>query len=515
MNAISKPLHDDKADRLCELFEGSDTKHGTYIRKLELIGDKMEMKDAAGNGAQDRRGPATAALWRLHLEGAKPLGVHPLRSDGTCRWGVVDLDGKDVDGGYAAIGHADLVDACEREKLPLVVCRSKSGGAHLYLFLADWTPQAAVGRVLTAMAARLGYPEAETFPPEQGIGNWVNMPYLGGDECDRYCVIKDRPLGISVSEFIDWAEANKVSASQLASLGRHRREKIPDNSGPERAARELARCVAEIEGQGEGGRANLLNKHAFKMGTMVGAGWIGEDEVFGALLKAATVGSGTPLSYPEATGHITNGLKAGGKEPAEEDADADRKPSIDLLIVWTGGSEPIWELHLRGWPPIKMTVREAMNYRHFNTRCAEAGIGPFRPLKEAEWNDLLAEALRGAERREIPKDETVEYQFEQLLHDFLFDRHHGTTMLHDEDADRVYFKVASLADHAGRTGGELRHATAHKLGTMLNRLVAPSDQGKTTKKIKGRDVELRWVRMSRFDRQTEPLSVPPVPGEPI
>ncbi|MER8678308.1 hypothetical protein [Mesorhizobium sp. M0037] len=527
MNAMSQPEAAnpliDKAASFHDVFAGSDEKHGKYHGPLRLVGDKMEMKDAGGNGAVTVPGPATAELWRLHLDGTVPLGVHPLRSDGMCRWGVIDLDGKDVDGGYAGINHADLVGACAKEGLPLVICRSKSGGAHLFLFLADWTPQASVGRALTHMAVRLGYPDADAYPPSQGVGNWINMPYFKGEESDRYCVKKGRPLGISVAEFIDWAETNKVSASQLAEIARPKRENRLDTDGPDRANRELMKLCLEIAGQRDGGRGVLLNKHAFKMGTMVGAGWIGEEEVFAALLRAASQDSVDPLPLGQVMGHIKNGLEAGREKPAEDDADADRYPKIDQLVVWTGGDEAEWEFRLAGWPPVQMTVREAMNFRHFNTRCAAEGIGPFRPLKELPWNDLLAEALRGAEVREIPQDETVEFQFQEMLYNFLFDRHHGTSMddaltgrpVHDEDADRVYFKVAGLRDHACRTSGEFRHATAHKLGTMLNGIGGPTDQGKTTKKIKGKTVELRWMRMSLFDKQTEPLSVPPVPGEPI
>jgi hypothetical protein len=44
------------------------------------------------------------------------------------RWGCIDIDS------YAGFDHQKLINKIKQFKLPLVVCRSKSGGAHVFLF---------------------------------------------------------------------------------------------------------------------------------------------------------------------------------------------------------------------------------------------------------------------------------------------------------------------------------------------------------------------------------------------
>jgi hypothetical protein len=150
----------EQASRLHELFAGDDEHHGTYDpARLHLVDGKMEMKDDKGNGARTVAGSPGIEEWRRHLEGSRPLGVRPLRGDGMCRWGVIDVDQYDIN-------HSDLAALVAREGLPLVTCRSKSGGAHLFLFLAEWAPAKQVNGALRTFAARLRLPpKVEIFPP--------------------------------------------------------------------------------------------------------------------------------------------------------------------------------------------------------------------------------------------------------------------------------------------------------------------------------------------------------------
>jgi hypothetical protein len=50
---------------------------------------------------------------------------------------------------------------------------------------------------------------------------------------------------------------------------------------------------------------------------------------------------------------------------------------------------------------------------------------------------------------------------------------------------------------------------------MLNDMGANGvDVGKTTKKLKGKTAELRWVRSNLFETQA-PLDLPPLPNNPV
>ena len=77
-------------------------------------------------------------------------------------------------------------------KLPLVVFRSKSGGAHVFLFTEVPVEAKIVRDKLLSISAILGYGGAEVFPKqielksEEDTGNFLNLPYFQGDKTTRY-----------------------------------------------------------------------------------------------------------------------------------------------------------------------------------------------------------------------------------------------------------------------------------------------------------------------------------------
>jgi len=132
------------------------------------------------NYAKTVRQPPTLELWEKHIKGERPLGVIPIRLDGKCKWGSIDVDQYDNDIPLELIGRV------KRRKFPLVPCRSKSGGLHLYLFLDDWAPAALLQPALERIAASLGVANSEIFPKQtelapgtDKLGNWILAPYFG------------------------------------------------------------------------------------------------------------------------------------------------------------------------------------------------------------------------------------------------------------------------------------------------------------------------------------------------
>ena len=110
--------------RLLEVFRGSGVAHGrTTVGRTGRNG-KAEAKSKVV------REPLTEEAVRLHIEGTQGIGSIPINSDNMCRFGALDIDTYDLN-------HKALSDKLKKLKLPLFHCRSKSGGAHLFLFLKD------------------------------------------------------------------------------------------------------------------------------------------------------------------------------------------------------------------------------------------------------------------------------------------------------------------------------------------------------------------------------------------
>ena len=167
-------------DRFQRLFSGLEDAHGQYA--------------CPNKGTTTVRRATSKTAWQRHFKGTDAgLGIPPLRRNGTVRFAALDVDDDKTD-------HAALARRVEDLGLPLVVCRSKSGGAHLYVFLTDDVPADNIRKKLQQWSEALGLanPDGrpiEIFPkqtklgpgPDQ-VGNWINLSYYGRDDTTRYAV---------------------------------------------------------------------------------------------------------------------------------------------------------------------------------------------------------------------------------------------------------------------------------------------------------------------------------------
>ena len=114
-------------ERFKNIFEGLDRAHGvTLVGESNGDGNKIKGKSFV------KREPVTDDLWQKHLDGKDSLGVIPINDDNKCKWGCIDIDS------YAGFDHKKLINKIKQFQLPLIVCRSKSGGAHVFLFTKDY-----------------------------------------------------------------------------------------------------------------------------------------------------------------------------------------------------------------------------------------------------------------------------------------------------------------------------------------------------------------------------------------
>jgi len=230
-------------ERFESIFRGLDSAYGTY--KIERQNDKNKM---VGKGFVSQN-PPIMALWQKHLDGIEPsLGIIPIRADNTCTWGAIDIDQYPLD-------HVQLVSKIAQLKLPLVVLRSKSGGAHVYAFVREPVPAADMQRYLTACAALLGEAGREIFPKQSEIliergdtGNYLNLPYFGGDRTTRYAVKQDGTAA-TLEEFFALHEANVQDGPLEAPQGSQKKDAAVSDGPP---------CLQALCAQGfpEGTRNN-------------------------------------------------------------------------------------------------------------------------------------------------------------------------------------------------------------------------------------------------------------------
>ena len=109
-----------------------------------------------------------------HIQGKLPaLGLVPIRpGTNDCKWGCIDIDEYNFD-------HKKIIQDIKKLKLPLVVFRSKSGGAHIFLFASEWIPARMMRTKLKMIAKALGYQGSEIFPKQDEVeeyGSFLNIP---------------------------------------------------------------------------------------------------------------------------------------------------------------------------------------------------------------------------------------------------------------------------------------------------------------------------------------------------
>ena len=269
--------------KLKEIFEGNNSAYGQLI----LTGSKTESGKAEGK-AFIKRQPIPDQLWEDHLAGKEPaLGVIPINENNECKWGCIDVDVYNLD-------HMAIMRNIKGMGFPLVTFRSKSGGAHLFLFAKEFISASLMQSKLKAMSEALGYAGSEIFPKQTEIlvergdtGNFLNLPYHGGIRGLRY-TFEAGGNAASLESFYSIYDEWSQTREQIESIVVKKAEVVeifPD--GPP--------CLNQLakEGFGEGSRNNALFNLAVYRKQADSDNW--EDKVMEDNQKYMT----PPLSFQE------------------------------------------------------------------------------------------------------------------------------------------------------------------------------------------------------------------------
>lgn len=452
-------MAEDVASRFMRLFAGYADAHGTYEReeKNTSKSGKMEIKKTA----RTVREPVTVELWREHLGGRRSLGVIPIRADGSCVWGCIDIDV------YDGLVHADLVKNVESRNFPLVVCRSKSGGAHVFLFLKEPTAAGDVQAMLRQVAAALGHGGSEIFPKQTQIlaergdlGNWLNMPYFGGDETNR-AGVKKTAATMSVSEFLRVAEATRATLDDLDV----KTEVVKDetlNDGPP--------CLQHLASAGfpEGTRNNGMFALGVFCKKKFGERWPEVLEKYNREYMRPPLDSGEMVDLIKRlekkdyhyrckdspiVEHCNSTLCRTRRYGVGGGSAAGSYPNIGGLSV-LDTEPPLWFVDVDG-RRVEVTTEQLQNYRLFQKVCMEKLHVCYQNLTQNTWVGMVGETMQQVTKIEAPPDTSIHGYFLELLEEFCVNRHRAETReglaggkpWEDEETGKIFFKLSGLTKH--------------------------------------------------------------------
>lgn len=526
------------AERLLTLFAGSAAGHGTHGVPTQN-GLKWEIKTTA----QTVRGPATLELWEAHLRGTAPLGVVPVREDSTCSWASIDVDQYDV----------DLIDIIRRvvdAALPLIPCRSKSGGLHLFLFLAEAVPAGVVQDVMKKLAARLGLAKSEIFPKqaevltERGdVGNWIVMPYYGdtyGGKIREQLGLKKNGTEMTLPEFLRAAEGARLVPERFDALRAEVNLVVPvvaenRKRGATAKGREPSQPFADgpvcLQHLVSGGKMGDGRKRTlFMMGLYYKradpANWKTRTEAANALFFAPALPSEEVTTVVRSLGKKDYEYTC-REEPMCSHCDA-RLCATRRVGVGGGGhypaiaglskldtDPPVWFLDV-GDRRYEASTDQLLNYARMMILFAERGNKVYRPMKQVDWIESLRQPMDDAVIIAAPADAGRAGQLFEILEDFLVNKWRGEVRgdllrakpWEDVEAQRHYFRLQDLQKILVREG--LRDLTRGQIVTAIQRLGGGHHQFN----IDGKNVYVWWVP-SDVAQAIPTLAVTPPPRDPI
>ena len=404
------------------IFEGLDRAHGvTKVGESNGEGNKIKGKSFV------KREPITDELWLKHLQGTESLGVIPINDDNKCKWGCIDIDS------YTGFDHKQLIQKINKLKLPLIVFRSKSGGAHVFLFTSDYVSAKSMQDKLTEIKAVLGYGGSEVFPKQTELkskddtGNFLNLPYFSGDDTTRYAFDKEGG-GATLKDFYELYETNKVIDVESIVVVRPQSEY---DDGPP--------CIEVLAMNkiGEGGRNNAL----FHYGVYAKQKWPSEWKSKVILFNATAMEK--PLSDTEVQIIVNQhdkkewGYKCNDQpmcSMCDKTLCRTRKYGIGQDIMFPGLTDlqvidledPYYYLNVDGERLYLENVKYLRQQSLFQEACMKQLR--FRPptLKEKDWVLITNLLLNNAEVTEPAQGMRTEDQLQNHLEEFCLNRQVST-----------------------------------------------------------------------------------------
>ncbi len=493
----------DIATRFMNLFRGLETAHGRY----EITNIKRQDGKLKGKAATIKR-PVTLDLWQSHLAGETGIGIVPITENSTCYFGAIDVDV------YMGLEITDIIKKIEMFNVPLVPCRSKSGGCHLFIFVKQEVKAALMQSKLKEMAAALGYGDCEIYPRQTeiladrgDIGQWLNMPYFDNVRGGRYGI---KPSGekYTPADFLDYAESMRLTQEQLENFTVKLSDDLSD--GPP--------CLQHLIMQGfpEGTR----NDGLFNLGVYTRFAfpdnWKHKVEELNAKYMVP------PLKSAEIQGVLKSLSRKDymytcNKSPIKPHCNSTLCRTRKYGVGNNGGlpilsnltkyntDPPIWFVDVEG-ARLELTTDDLQSQARFQKRCMECLNTMPSQVNKTAWQQVIQHLMDSVQVIEAPVDASSSGQLMELLERFCTQKAQAQT---DDEIllgrpmtkdNKHYFRLSDFMAYLERH--HFREFKVHQ----VTHIIRGNNGEHTFRNLKGRGINV-WT-LPEFRSQTEPFNKP-------
>lgn len=399
------------------LFDGLDRAYGAY-----KINGKVSEKGKVGGQAITYKDDVTEELWAKHLSGESSIGIVPIKDSATVVFAGIDIDS------YIDFDLKELERRVKALSLPLVLTRSKSGGAHLWLFLTYEAEASYIRELLSTWAVALGFPGVEVFPKQDrlandnDVGNWINMPYFDAKDTTRYGIVNGKKL--SAEKWLNYAEKHKVDPTKLIAV------ETPEPEGLEDAPP----CLQILAEQGipEGNRNNALFNFAVYARLRHEDDWqsrldeynakffnppLGHKEVSEVAKFASKKDYFYTCNRDPISAYCSKSICRQRKYGVGNSNNDTFDVNFDSITKYNG-EPPTYYAQVNG-SRFRCTAADLLQQNRFQLLCMEAIDYMPRTLKKDAWRKMINDLLASAERVETPEDATPSGQLKFLLNQFI------------------------------------------------------------------------------------------------
>lgn len=503
--------------RFMALLSGLDRAHGTYqiAKRAPMPGQKVKGK------ALTVQEEVTEEKWRMHLAGEQGLGIIPVCEDGTVGWGAIDIDVYDID-------LLALEKVLVALRLPLVLVRTKSGGAHLYLFCNEPITAKFIRSKLTEWAVLIGHPGVEIFPKQDVIsnpgdtGNWLNMPYFdAANETLRYAIHQGEPL--SLEDFLELANGRRVAKAALEAFTVGNEDDIFADGPP---------CLQRLTKIGF--PRGTRNRGLFNLGVLArlaaGDDWQDKVEDLNRRYMQPPLSSGevvttikslTRKTYfytctQDPIASVCSKDICRGRKFGIGNADADNAQVVIDHIIKLDSRPPVYIVSIDG-QHIQCSSHDLLSQSNFRRLVMERNNRVIPLLKGGVWDKILNDKMQNLEVIAAPDDSGPEGQLLTFLQDFCTSWAHansrdeillGKPWLNPEDR-YYYFRSRDFESYLEHQ--HFRNFTGPERWEILRRNGASAEQ----RSIKGTTRNVWRIPASIFSVQTEEHSIPKIQGDDI